>query len=1124
MSPGIDDGPRNTGTLPKSNRRNDRNRERSAANQQIANRSAYHGHPQHFNNLFQLDWQPVNERERESSRTAKNSNTRSATSVPSYFYQDLSDFGRPHNCGTEAWSWRKMVPPIDPRTQSPPRVEGTKPSNVNKMPDRNQIESRLNQIREYIKVTATMMDSLSLSSDPRAQAQNEKLGRMVEDLHDSESKLSKLLEQCHNHGVSDENSENGREDMDERSDTSREMQLRRNVEEYQSKLAQLQEHQTNLVGMQMRFRERLNEARQAQQMLLQQENQNTSLPGPANVEQLESETEVLRGKLAQLQTKKKHMDHLVAELQAIEAFERGSSSSEGSRNTIRDKAAELEAMKTQLAHIKALMEDSTKIRDSVDSTSELEQDVDVNSEDAADLEITEDENAANISFERQSDSDDIGHGKIRNFSDRPTIEDVEESFLKIRDLQTMRADLQRLKQPSLSTAAHSTSSSSFLSTTPPPALKEQSISKIRDLQATRAELQRLKQPSLPTTAHSTSLSSFPSTTPPPTLTPSSINEKKQSNNVSTDTQQAKRRQLEDLIKKEQTQPSNVNRDIQGPDLNSQRSSGSQTSHTSTPANVWLPSAVIGGSNEQSVDGVSMSENLLDVGPQTAAIENGFPVNWWSCPLPPINPVQHASAEYYRQLILGSQAQQLQMMNTTIHQCCHLLWAQQRELQSMRTAIIQLQLQLRQNQPPQRASNAESQEEYSNLSRSVHHLGDTLDATLPPSSSLPNLVSLPNSSAALSHTPVVTTNSQQQQQQLNNQVPPGNRANNYWDNFRSYSRQNLLSGNVKTITDTSTAVTNSASSANTIGTSGNSVNSSLMKDKRNREQGTDNLPIPLSAEAQYSLNLQLPSNLQQQDRENTTIRSNIIANEVSQQVDNIWEEAYSSFRLPSTTNDDNLLHNLSSEMKEALSSLIAVNKRRPDYLIIILREIKAISEDHRLRPQLLRSLRALQDTQTLMSNPLNEVTDLTPSESCQSSDEDSDVGAILGFGLENQSSATELVATSHVIDTASSPASQVPLIDHLDISGTFSLDCASALPSTSNGKSGYNEDLAEADQSRPESSGNQKPSTIDTDNEEGQEEAASCPIGAEAITPDLESLAAKTEDERADGTELDKFYY
>lgn len=50
MSPGVNDGPRNTGTLPKSNRRNDRNRERSAANQ-FAIRSAYHGHTQHSNNL-----------------------------------------------------------------------------------------------------------------------------------------------------------------------------------------------------------------------------------------------------------------------------------------------------------------------------------------------------------------------------------------------------------------------------------------------------------------------------------------------------------------------------------------------------------------------------------------------------------------------------------------------------------------------------------------------------------------------------------------------------------------------------------------------------------------------------------------------------------------------------------------------------------------------------------------------------------------------------------------------------------------------------------------------------------------------------------------------------------------
>lgn len=45
---------------------------------------------------------------------------------------------------------------------------------------------------------------------------------------------------------------------------------------------------------------------------------------------------------------------------------------------------------------------------------------------------------------------------------------------------------------------------------------------------------------------------------------------------------------------------------------------------------------------------------------------------------------------------------------------------------------------------------------------------------------------------------------------------------------------------------------------------------------------------------------------------------------------------------------------------------------------------------------------------------------------------------------------------------------------------------------------------------------------DTDNEKIQEEAASYSIGAEAVSPDFESLAAKTEDERAEDTELDTF--
>lgn len=33
-------------------------------------------------------------------------------------------------------------------------------------PNRHQVESRLNQIRDYIRVTSTMMESLSQSNDP----------------------------------------------------------------------------------------------------------------------------------------------------------------------------------------------------------------------------------------------------------------------------------------------------------------------------------------------------------------------------------------------------------------------------------------------------------------------------------------------------------------------------------------------------------------------------------------------------------------------------------------------------------------------------------------------------------------------------------------------------------------------------------------------------------------------------------------------------------------------------------------------------------------------------------------------------------------------------------------------
>ncbi|XP_069946301.1 uncharacterized protein [Cherax quadricarinatus] len=70
--------------------------------------------------------------------------------------------------------------------------------------------------------------------------------------------------------------------------------------------------------------------------------------------------------------------------------------------------------------------------------------------------------------------------------------------------------------------------------------------------------------------------------------------------------------------------------------------------------------------------------------------------------------------------------------------------------------------------------------------------------------------------------------------LNNQVPPGTRANNYWDNFRSYSRQNLLSTTTKSNTsDHHPASTTSTSAAVPSGSAGlhQTRESGRVEDKR-----------------------------------------------------------------------------------------------------------------------------------------------------------------------------------------------------------------------------------------------------------------------------------------------------
>ncbi|XP_044002301.1 putative uncharacterized protein DDB_G0286901 isoform X2 [Aphidius gifuensis] len=964
-----------------------------------------------------------------------------------------------------------MAQPADSRTQSsppPPTLPPLiKPTNVDKMPDRRQVESRLNQIRDYIRVTTTMMESLSQSSDPRAQTQHDKLSKMIEDLGDSESKLTKLLEDYR--GIEETGDrENGGESV--------ESVLRKKMEASQRKLAQLQEHQANLVGMQLQVRERLNEARQAQQALLLQENQTASSPSlvtTSNVwennsnssqnqlandaEVLESETAILRNKLGQLKNKKKQMDNLVAELQAAELqSDRASCSSNNSKNNEHDKAAELEILKSQLSHLKGLMDEATRVRETFNTPYDnLPESNGVNQLSADNGNVNEQDNDIAASL----NSLDIDE-KFNNTKDRLTVEQIQAVTREMKEqqviLQAARAELQRLKNSALSNNNCAPVASSGHSGSMSPMSSLIGANQIADRKIGNNNNNNINN-------HN--------------------NHNNNNNNINNEVQQQtnkKRQQLEQLVRKDNSHTSSVNRDPGVTGWDSRRASNSRLSHISTP-NMWPNNdAPAESSNEHSVDGNMVPDNFLDIGTQPTGVDNG--VNWWNLSNPPVNQLPQgtvAPAEYYRQLLMNSQAQQLQLMSTTMQQCCQLIWSQQRELQTMRTSITQLQQQVRQTNNQSRIDVInETSEGYSNLNQSNrHHDNNNLDTTLPPSSSLPNLVSLPNHpSSNHSHTSVIASaNSQQNHhhhQQLNNQVPPGNRTNNYWDNFRSYSRQNLLSGNSK-------SETQPGQSGNTSGTSG-----SFIRDKRNRENVAENLSLASlsSSDVQYPLNFQLQSNLQSQDRELTTARSNIdntIDNGTTQQVDNYWEEAH-SFRLAPDNNEDlYCLRHLSDEMRDVLQSLVASNRRRPDYLVIILREIKSICDDQRLRPRLLRSLRALQDAQS-SRNKSNETIDQTASDSCQSSDDDSDVGALAG-SLLNSNPDNQFVTDFLMPGSIRIPGSAIS--DYEFEGGAMQMDNIIAINSIAPSLApAYNEDLAEADQSRPEVTNNQQMSLNDGTND------------------------------------------
>ncbi|XP_034243260.1 uncharacterized protein LOC117646443 isoform X3 [Thrips palmi] len=156
------------------------------------------------------------------------------------------------------------------------------------------------------------------------------------------------------------------------------------------------------------------------------------------------------------------------------------------------------------------------------------------------------------------------------------------------------------------------------------------------------------------------------------------------------------------------------------------------------------------------------------------------------PPPPPGASSHDREAYYQQLLAAGQLQQHQVLLTAVNQCFHMLKMQQHELLNLSNSVHML-------------SSGAGHVGPVGVLPGVHHSGvhPSVEAGVGVHQGVhqgahhavhPGLLQNEEQWANPAPAPCPPT--------LNNQVPPGNRTNNYWDNFRSYSRQNLLSTSAK----------------------------------------------------------------------------------------------------------------------------------------------------------------------------------------------------------------------------------------------------------------------------------------------------------------------------------------
>ncbi|XP_063927568.1 pericentriolar material 1 protein isoform X3 [Zophobas morio] len=440
-----------------------------------------------------------------------------------------------------------------------------------------------------------------------------------------------------------------------------------------------------------------------------------------------------------------------------------------------------------------------------------------------------------------------------------------------------------------------------------------------------------------------------------------------------------------------------------------RSNSEQSGKTQVQKQLELIRSVCDSMLEQQTQSVNVRNNLtpssLYSEPRRFASPNPHSMNALvESPWAPPDP-----AGYQGWLATNTLQTQAFMLNT-LNQCCQMLWLQQRELIALRQAVSQLQerdnphyenhshLASPMQNPESRRSNQKVNQvpaacsmpnlnQYNipsvNLDPSYQNNARLLDQCL-------NNTSGDHINNSVLHAVNANINQMSGQmwngQALNNQVAPGNRANNYWDNFRSYSRQNLLSTKSNEGFQSSLERSNnpfaivSLSKSNSDHTS--SQENTPLRRARTRNSERNNSAVPpdvLNVNHNINKTIDLASNRNVNENDYAFAYNEISSNNSNISEEQIFKEGISenASRRNEWHEEQSEEHHPKSKLFEELRehvykevvTLISANETRPHFLIQLFRDLQMISSDP-LRLKILQSIQTIITHSLISANHTN----------------------------------------------------------------------------------------------------------------------------------------------------------